>query len=591
VPAIIPRSPSVQLLGIITLILTLAGCSTPQHTPAATDTVPTADRPAAETAAATQARELLAAAQREQQAGATARALQLYSRIDPDTLPQAPRGAYLLGHADAALQEGEILLARDLLTTPAATALGKTLAGDRRQRWLRLRGELFGLLGETAESLSAYTALAAELPDPKARADIEQRIWTVLQQTPTSALRKLAAEPADPRLHSWYQLALAGRQPEAPTTPALGAAPRVERARILAPEEVQALNRVALLLPESGAYATAAGILRDGFLAAAFAARTGGVQPPDIRFYDTAADDVLALYQRAVNDGAQLVIGPIEPELLRRIRDHGRLPVPVLALNYLDTDTATGDFGFYQFGLSVADEAKAVAHTAWRDGRRSALALVPDTGWGSRALRTFTDTFRELGGEVKEAVHYDMALKDFTPVLRPLLAPRPAAPAPPGAGGDAEPPRRRGDLDMVFLVAYPTQGRQIQPTLEFLYAGDLPIYATSAIYSGTPDPARDRDLGDIRFNASPWTLTDPGQLSPRPDDRLPQAHRQLFALGVDSYLLHAQLADGMPGLAQPVYGQTGLLMMDGNGRVMRLQPWARFRNGRAAPLSPAEPGT
>jgi outer membrane PBP1 activator LpoA protein len=144
---------------------------------------------------------------------------------------------------------------------------------------------------------------------------------------------------------------------------------------------------------------------------------------------------------------------------------------------------------------------------------------------------------------------------------------------------------------MVFLVAYPTQGRQIQPTLEFLYAGDLPIYATSAIYSGTPDPARDRDLGDIRFNASPWTLTDPGQLSPRPDDRLPQAHRQLFALGVDSYLLHAQLADGMPGLAQPVYGQTGLLMMDGNGRVMRLQPWARFRNGRAAPLSPAEPGT
>jgi len=590
VPAIIPRSPPVQLLGIITLILALAGCTTPQRTPAATETVPVVDRASTEAATATRARELLAAALSEQEAGATAQALQLYSRIDPDALPQAPRGAYLLGYADAALQEGEILRARNLLTAPAATALGKTFTGDQRQRWLRLRGELFGLLGETAESLSAYTTLAAELDDADARTGVEQRIWTVLQQTPTSMLRKLAAEPADPRLHSWYQLALAGRQTE--PTPAVGAAPGVERARILAPEEVQALNRVALLLPESGTYATAAGILRDGFLAAAFAARTGGVQPPDIRFYDTASDDVLALYQRAVDEGAQLVIGPIEPELLRRIRDRGQLPVPVLALNYLESDTATGNLGFYQFGLSVADEAKAAAHTAWRDGRRSALALVPDTGWGSRALRAFTDTFRELGGEVREAVHYDMALKDFTPVLRPLLAPRPTDSATPaGAGGDAKPPRRRGDLDMVFLVAYPTQGRQIQPTLEFLYAGDLPIYATSAIYSGTPDPARDRDLGNIRFNASPWTLAAPGQLVPRPDDQLPPAHQQLFALGVDSYLLHAQLADGMPGLAQPVHGQTGLLMLDGSGRVTRLQPWARFRNGRVAPLSPAESGT
>lgn len=573
-----------RLLGAVTLVLTLAGCSAPQGIPAPTGETAQKEAIVPETGDRTRAREQLAAALRAQEGGDTAAALELYAALDAQALPAKARGAYLLGHADAALQEGEILLARDLLTTPAATALGETLAGDQRQRWLRLRGELFGLLGETAESLSAYTALAAELPDPEARAGIEQRIWTVLQQTPTSTLRKLVAEPADPRLHSWYQLALAGRQTEEPTAPAVGAAPRVEHARILAPEDVPALNRVALLLPESGSYATAAGILRDGFLAAAFAAQTGGVQPPDIRVYDTASDDVLTLYQRAVDEGAQLVIGPIEPELLRRIRDRGRLPVPVLALNYLESDTATGDPGFYQFGLSVADEAKAAAHTAWRDGRRSALALVPDTGWGRRALRAFTDTFRELGGEVKEAVHYDMALKDFTPVLRPLLAPRPA-------GGDAEPPRRRGDLDMVFLVAYPTQGRQIQPTLEFLYAGDLPIYATSAIYSGTPDPARDRDLGDIRFNASPWTLTDPEQLSPRPDDRLPQAHRQLFALGVDSYLLHAQLADGRPGLAQPVYGQTGLLMLDGSGRIMRLQPRARFRNGRAALLAPAEPGT
>ncbi len=500
----------------------------------------------------------------------------------------AARGEYLLGHADAALQEGEVLLARELLTTPAATALGKTLSGAQRLRWLRLRGELFGLLGETAQSLSAYTALATELQDPDARAGVEQRIWTVLQQTPTSVLRKLVAEPADPHLHSWYQLALAGRETEPARSGDRPTALPQERTRILSPAEVESLNRVALLLPESGTYAAAAEMLRDGFLAAAFAARAGGVQPPDVRFYDTAAGDVLALYGRAVDEGAQLVIGPLEPELLRTLRDQPRLPVPILSLNYLEADTAASVRGFYQFGLSVAEEAVAVAHTARRDGHRRALALVPNTSWGRRALQTFTETFTELGGEIPAVAQYDMALKDFTPVLRPLLAPQQTRDVA-AVGENGEPPRRRTDLDMVFLVAYPTQGRQIQPTLEFLYAGDLPIYATSAIYSGTPDPVRDRDLGDIRFSASPWTLADPNQLSPWPEDRLPPAHRQLFALGVDSYLLHAQLADGMPGLARPIPGQTGLLMLDGNGRVQRLQPWARFRNGRAVPLLPAAP--
>lgn len=577
VPAIIFRSPKCQLPGVLlTLILVLAGCSTP---PGKTAAPPGSTIAAAQPEqVAKRAQELLAAATRQRTAGDHARALQLYRQIEPGTLPAGARPDYFLGYADSALQEGDVLLARELLTAPAATALSQEFAPAQRQRWLHLRGELFGLLGETEQSLAAYTELADGLADAAARAEVEQAIWGVLRQTPTETLRKLARDTADPRLHGWYQLALAGRsRPGAEPAPAV---PPAAPAAMTAPAAVAALERVALLLPESGAYGTAADILRDGFLAAAFAARAGGARAPDVRLYDTAAEDVVALYQRAVAEGAQLAIGPLEPESLRRLSAQQELPVPVLSLNYLDSGPPPATANFYQFGLSVAEEARLAAHGAWRQGHRAALVLAPSTDWGSRALTAFREAFEALGGSVRGTARYDMALKDFTPVLRPLLAPQVAEAGSPTTAA----PRRRTDVDMIFLVAYPTQGRQIKPTLDFLYANDLPIYSTSAIYSGNPDPARDADLDGIRFVASPWTLADPAALTPHADPRLPAAHRQLFALGVDSYLLHAQLADQSPGMVQSVQGQTGELLLDGSNRVQRRQPWARFDAGRVVPL-------
>lgn len=590
-PAIIFRSPKCHLLGILILILILtsAGCSSPDGKPAAPATPAATVATAQPEQLSRQAQELLAAAARARAAGDYTRALQLYRQIDPDVLPADARPVYFLDHADAALQDGEVLLARELLTAPAPTALSQQFDPAQRQRWLRLRGELFGLVGETEHSLAAYTELADSLTDAGERGNVEQAIWGVLRQTPTEILSELARDARDPRLHGWYQLALAGRartgaQPVAPAVPA-------GQMAMTTPAAVAALDRVALLLPESGAYATAADVLRDGFLAAAFAARSAGAKAPDVRLYDTAAEDVAALYQRAAAEGAQLVIGPLEPESLRRLSALTELPVPVLSLNYLDSGPPPAARNFHQFGLSVAQEAEAAAHSAWRAGHRAALALAPNTSWGDRALSAFRDAFQGLGGSVRSAVRYDMALKDFTPVLRPALAPT-TGPGEPKAADEAESDadviRRRTDVDLIFLVAYPTQGRQIKPTLDFLYAGDLPIYATSSIYSGTPDPARDADLDGIRFLASPWTLADPATLTPSADQRLPTAQRQLFALGVDSYLLHAQLAGALPDNAQAVRGQTGELLFDGGSWVQRRQPWARFVAGRVEPL-PGEP--
>lgn len=532
-----------------------------------------------------QAARLLGSATSALAAGDAARALQLYSQIDPAALPDDRRPGYFLDRADAAVQEGDLLLARSLLVDPELLAAQPRVRPEDHRRWLGLRGQLFGLLGDTGASVAAYAELTDLLTDPEEKREIERAIWQVLERTPTATLSKLAAEPASARLHGWYQLALASRERvgNAPSATIPPPAPTATSAGTATSGPLPPLRQVALLLPRSGAYSAPANAVRDGFMAAAFAARAGGAATPDIRLYDAAAGDVLELYRRAADDGAELVIGPLNEDDLARLAAQPSLPVPVLGLNELAGGTGAAA-NFHTLALAVADEAGAAAQRAWQDGRRAALVLVPDAPWGRRALDAFRDTFTRLGGEVRAGTLYDMALKDFVPVLRPLLAAAAdtAAPAPsPGA----EAPRRRTDIDMVFLVAYPAQGRQIKPSLDFLYAGDLPVYATSAIYAGVADAARDGDLDGIRFSTMPWALAEVTGQAPAPETELPPVYRPFFALGADAYLVHPLLGAAAANPGARIAGHTGTLEVDSGPAIHRIQPWAQFRNGRAYPES------
>ncbi len=52
---------------------------------------------------------------------------------------------------------------------------------------------------------------------------------------------------------------------------------------------------------------------------------------------------------------------------------------------------------------------------------------------------------------------------------------------------------------MVFLLSYPSKARQIMPLLKYYYAGDVPVYATSSVYTGGVNVMKDRDLNGIIF--------------------------------------------------------------------------------------------
>jgi uncharacterized protein len=133
---------------------------------------------------------------------------------------------------------------------------------------------------------------------------------------------------------------------------------------------------------------------------------------------------------------------------------------------------------------------------------------------------------------------------------------------------------RRRDVDVIFLLAPPHYARSIVPLLNFYYASDIPIYATSAIYSGVPAPQKDADLNGVRFCDIPWLLN-------ASDHHLSKSNRynRLYAVGQDAYLIGTELARLQQLPYFPLYGSTGILTVKRNQQIYRYLPWTTMHDG------------
>ncbi len=608
--------PSVKLLLILLAILSFAGCQAPGPRPTDAETL-ALEQAQIELALAenslSPAKQLhqLAAANFFREAGDSASATELLKNLNADVLPLQAFADYSLLYAALALEDDSFFVAQNLLNTPRLARDWRELTQKTQKQWLKMRADLFALLGEENRSIENYVLLADITNQPDERQAAHERIWFLLSYLPQYTLQKYAGNTRATELLGWYELALTHRDSQSdirrlqqtlanwrgkwPTHPANRALP-AELVLISRLSSVQPA-KVALLLPAGGKLAKAGDAIQRGFLTAWYDLLERYGEAGEITFYDTSGGaDITALYQAAVADGAEMIIGPLDKGRVQQLGALEALPVPTLALNYLGDAAETAPDRLFQLGLSVTDEAKQIAERAWLEGQRHALAITPQTNWGEQALQAFREEWESRGGILELTEPYQSSQHDFSPLLtQPLhidysnqrrqrlqqLLGKPLSTM----------PRRRRDLDMVFLVAYPQHARQIKPTLDFLFAGDLPIYATSHIYNGLPDPGRNRDLDGVKFSAMPWVL--PGALSEKlkPDDNVPPAYRQLFALGLDAFQLHQWLTqiEQLPGAR--LFGSTGSLSLNGDRIVHRQQPWGVFRGGRVRPAPVLDAGS
>lgn len=350
-------------------------------------------------------------------------------------------------------------------------------------------------------------------------------------------------------------------------------------------------DSIALLLPLTGAFSKTAEAVRDGFLSAYF--KKSGVKPT-VRVYDAGAtaSSTLAAYQQALDDGVGLVVGPLRKDGVAAIVQAGQPPVPMLALNYLDTSQPV--FNLFQFGLAPEDEARAAAERAVSEGGRRAIVLVSNTDWGERAQLAFSKRLQELGGSVVAGSRYELGARDYSAQIKQLLnieeseARHQALNNLLGKRTEFE-PRRRDDADFIFIAARPAEGRMIWPQFRYHRSSGLPIYATSLIFGGASDP----ELNGLRFCDMPWMLQDKSAMTASraevSDVAAFKSQPRLFAMGYDAFMLASliQKSELQQGAGYPA--ASGELIVDPAGVIGRRLACAQMDAGQPRLLESKPP--
>lgn len=484
----------------------------------------------------------------------------------------------------------------EALLALAKFKLGPSASGALRLHVTNLRLAALELADRPLEAARERVYLETLLNDDMSRRTNQEAILRLLTAPSEQRLRRALADSSSPALNGWIELALLQRDfPDPARRPRQLSEWRSrypqhpvqdDILKTIVPQREQfgpRLDHIALLLPLEGPFAKAAGAVRDGFLAAYYA-QDGAAPKPQIRLYDTAKGDIAALYQRAVDEGATLVVGPLEKEAVAALA-RIELPAPALALNFIDD--AIVNPGLYQFGLAPEDEARQAAERAWADGKTLAAALYPEGAWGERVFAAFRQRYEQLGGKVIEAQSYNQDKNDFSNPIRKMLQ---------MDLSEARyrdvlkfvrqelrfEPRRRQDIDFIFMAAFPRQARLIRPQLEFFQAADVPIYATSHSYSGAQDRAADRDMNGVIIGDMPWVLDEATPVRERVGRLWPDNAGQLarlYALGVDAYNVLYYLDWLHDNQQAQLRGATGLLYMDAANQIHRRLTWAQFQAG------------
>lgn len=357
--------------------------------------------------------------------------------------------------------------------------------------------------------------------------------------------------------------------------------------------DVSEKKYIAVLLPLQGDLSQVTDTIKNGLLSAYYNDSNSPIKPV-IKFYDVSNVEYTfnQLIQQAIDDGATNIIGPIDKTVIRQLEQQSELDVPVLTLNYSE-NAFSYTKNLFQFGLSPNDEARQVAELAIKQNKKRAVVFYPDSEWGKRLNKAFTEYYEFLGGKVLSTKDYATNTNDYKRPIRSLLNLDQSSirhhkvENTIGAKAHSEPYRRQ-DIDMIFLVATHHSARGIMPAFKFNRAGDLPVYSTSHVYTGKINRELDRDLNGLIFCDLPWILQNNSPLDKTFKQNWPQQENftRLFALGVDAYHLIYNL-DYLENKDYAFYaGQTGNIQLDDFNRVTRKLLWAQFKKGKPVYFEP-----
>lgn len=444
------------------------------------------------------------------------------------------------------------------------------------------------LNGKLAEAVGERLILDNLLPSLDEKNRNRRMMWLTLTKMPDAELNTILTEWSPSRVwQGWLKLALIAKntknsperllkqleawQEEFPNHPAYSLLPPSLKTGQLMLYPTP--HQVALLLPMTGPLSGPGTAVYDGFMAGL--QQSGRADKLSVKVYDTAKFSADKLYEKAVAEGADFVIGPLTKSDVAEV---ARLthPVPTILLNEADSVTQ----GAYSLSLSPVAEAAQVAMKAREEGYRRALVIAPKTPWGEEVLSGFSSAWRARKGMIVDTLRYDntttlsQGVRDLLQYYESVDSQR---------HDKKKIGSRRQDFDMIFLVAYPSVAREIVPLLRYYYAGNERIFSISTVYAGTQDIKLNRDLDGVVFCDMPFVFKEtlPNKHWPEPLN----SYSRLFALGLDGFALTHQLNALLLFPALGVDDKTGVLYLNQSNQLVRLLAWGQFKQGQAVLLS------
>lgn len=321
-------------------------------------------------------------------------------------------------------------------------------------------------------------------------------------------------------------------------------------------------THIALILPLNiPAFRQAAEAVEQGVLTAAKA------QPgtPPIQIYPTneETNDLLAVYQQALNNGAKVIIGPLTKTAVMALAESNLVTVPTLALSIPDVEINNDNL--YLFGLSLDVEARQVAQYMQSEDHQSVLIISTASILSKRLKTAFSEAWQHQGGKIAGRFVYSS-----TTDLNTL-----------------QDSASKIQADAVFLALSAHDAGLVRPYLP----NNLASYATSQVFTGLSAP-NIVDLGGVRFLDMPWMLQadHPAVMVFTRSATIRNADgERLYAMGIDAYRLAQLFYQGaMPASGRVLDGVTGQIVLS-HRQFTRELTAAEFQSNTVVVLDNAQP--
>ncbi|WP_199524260.1 penicillin-binding protein activator [Pseudoalteromonas sp. bablab_jr011] len=344
------------------------------------------------------------------------------------------------------------------------------------------------------------------------------------------------------------------------------------------------INRLAVLIPLSGANERLGDALKAGVLAAL------DTHPLEQTLFIDESLSAAEISLKLSEFKADFVIGPLLKSNIEKLSTAQTLiDYPVMHLNSFEGERISQQHFF--FALSPEHEIQQALERFLTAGYQKPMLLAPNNSNGQRLVEYFNQQWQRYS-EVKPQVGFYAGKDDMPKTITGLLEVDQSKERIQVVKSlfkqevESE-TRSRSDIDVIYILGDATETRLIKPYLDVnvsTFADRIPLYASSKSHSKQIDSTDKGDLEGLYFTELPWMLD--GQIKQhnlrQQYERLwpenTDISQRLFAMAYDATSLLGDVKQLSMIQGKRFAGISGELSIETNGYVTRTLDWAQYKN-------------